>query len=62
MLMQEIVIGFEEVTLTKLTIKLRISQSSTQSLNIVRDLLFKQRFSSLTLDLSIGFVLFVSYF
>ena len=58
MLMQEIVISFEEVTQTKLTVKLRISQSSTQSLNIVRDLLFKQRFSSLTLDLSRGFVVF----
>ena len=58
MLMQEIVISFEEVTQTKLTVKLRISQSSTQSLNIVRDLLFKRRFSSLTLDLSRGFVVF----
>ena len=62
MLMQEIVISFEEVTQTKLTLKLRISQSSTQSLNIVRDLLFKQRFSSLTLDLSRGFVVFETYF
>ena len=62
MLMQEIVISFEEVTQTKLTVKLRISQSSTQSLNIVRDLLFKQRFSSLTLDLSRGFVVFETYF
>ena len=62
MLMQEIVISFEEVTQTKLTVKLRISQSSTQSLNIVRNLLFKQRFSYLTLDLSRGFVVFETYF
>ena len=62
MLMQETVISFEDVMLTKLKVRLCISRSSTQSLTIVRDLLFKQRFSSLTLDLSLGFVVFDAYF
>ena len=62
MLMQETVISFEDIVLTKLKVRLCISRSSTQSLTIVRDLLFKQRFSSLTLDLSLGFVVFDAYF
>ena len=62
MLMQETLISFEDVMLTKLKVRLCISRSSTQSLTIVRDLLFKQRFSSLTLDLSLGFVVFDAYF
>ena len=43
MLMQEIVISFEEVTQTKLKVKLRISQSPTQSLNNVKETCFSSK-------------------
>ena len=55
MLMQETVNSFEEVMQTKLKVKRCISQSSTE------DLLFKQKFSSPTLDFSLDFAVFVRY-
>ena len=62
MLMQEIVISFEEVTLTKLKVKLHFSIFYAILKYCKRDLLLKQGSSSLTLDLSRAFVVFETYF
>ena len=62
MLMQEIVISFEEVTLTKLKVKLHFSIFYAIFKYCKRDLLLKQGSSSLTLDLSRAFVVFETYF
>ena len=60
--MQETVIRFGKAMQTKLKVKHCISQSPAQSLYIAKESCFSRRgFSSLTVDLSLDFVVFVRY-
>ena len=58
--MQVTVISFEEVMQTKLKVKLCISQSSRQSLYITKETCSSSTSFSLSLDLSLDFVAYVS--